>query len=302
MYFIRLAQYWLSRMRRGDIRLVMTILVKNEADIIEDNIRFHAKQGVDGFVVMDNCSTDGTREILTRLQSEFDLHVIDQKSQNYQQAKWMTELAVYARKHAKADLVISNDADEFWRTTSKDKTLKELLARKDSVVTVKKFNMALSDDALNEGYRYHASDLVIKNPICFDSTEQRTSEQISMLLIKVSPKTIVNPHGLIRLAGGNHRAKHVWRPYTKRVEPNIHVYHFPVRGYKQFEANIINRKRLLETKKAVMGDHYKRWVRLYDEGKLYDEFQRFILKQDELTVLTKLGVIERRQPIDLSVI
>jgi hypothetical protein len=46
----------------------MTLLVKNEIDIIEDNIRFHAKQGVDCFAVMDNGSNDGTRELLENLK------------------------------------------------------------------------------------------------------------------------------------------------------------------------------------------------------------------------------------------
>ncbi len=56
----------------------MTILVKNEIDIIEANIRTHANLGIDGFVVMDNKSTDGTRDILSKLQKEFDIKIIDE--------------------------------------------------------------------------------------------------------------------------------------------------------------------------------------------------------------------------------
>ena len=118
-----------------------------------------------------------------------------------------------------------------------------------------------------------------------------------MLLVKISPKTIVNPSGLIAMKGGNHRAKHGWRLINKRDEANIKVYHYPIRNYKQFEANIKNRKRLLETTNARMGDHYRRWVRLLDEGKLKEEFQRFILDSDELLVLTKLGIIDNTKPL-----
>ena len=39
-------------------------MVRNEADVIEDNLRFHRAQGVDFFIALDNGSTDGTREIL----------------------------------------------------------------------------------------------------------------------------------------------------------------------------------------------------------------------------------------------
>lgn len=39
-------------------KITMTLLVRNEADILEDNIRFHHAMGVDSFIVMDNLSTD----------------------------------------------------------------------------------------------------------------------------------------------------------------------------------------------------------------------------------------------------
>ena len=48
------------------MRLAMTLLVRDEADIIEANLRYHRAQGVDFFVVGDNGSEDGTLEILER--------------------------------------------------------------------------------------------------------------------------------------------------------------------------------------------------------------------------------------------
>ena len=71
----------------------MTMLVKDESDIVENNIRYHASKGVDGFIVMDNGSTDGTLDILQALTKEFDLDVISNPEATYQQSRWMTELA-----------------------------------------------------------------------------------------------------------------------------------------------------------------------------------------------------------------
>lgn len=271
------------------IKLAMTILVRNEGDVIEHNIRFHAANGVDCFVVMDNGSSDGTREILQRLSAEYQLHIIDQPEQNYQQAKWMTELAFYARDKLQADIVISNDADEFW-VPENNTSLKDHFKSSDSVVTVQRKNMVLTHDSLRSDYHFTDSTRVVKNPICYNDRSQLNEELVSMLLVKISPKAVTNPYGLIRIKGGNHRAKHVWRRVNSRTEEAITVYHYPIRGYKQFEENIINRQRLLETTNASMGKHYKRWVSLYSAGKLKEEYEKIILSDKDLETTDKLGI------------
>jgi len=298
MIFTPLLQYLTHRFDPENYRLVMTILCKDEADIIEANVRVHAALGVDAFVVMDNGSTDGTREKLTALEKEFELHVIDREGV-YDQSAWMTELAHYARDHMGADWVISNDADEFWLPQS-DRSLKQILARSGSTLTCHRYNMLMDESALNDDYRFYDCGLRVENPI-FYHNEQLSKENVSIVLSKIGPKVIVNPYGLIKIKGGNHRAKHVafnsivdyMKPYDKlRKVDEIKVYHFSMRGWKHFEGNILNRKRLLEEHENVrMGNHYRRWVTLYNEGKLKEEFENFIFKAPEIEVLNKYGVV-----------
>ena len=270
-------------------RLVMSILCRNEIDIIEANIKTHATLGVDAFVVMDNGSTDGTREKLEELSQQYDLHVIDQPSQTYQQAKWMKELAVYARDVLNARWVISNDADEFWIPQNGD--LKSYLLANDSVVTVKRSNVVLTEKALKQGYHFSQADYRVQYPICYDREVQKSDDQISMLLVPISPKVIVNPNGLIKLSGGNHRAKHVGKAFTARDEAGIRVYHYPIRSFEQFEANIKHRQELLKLPNARMGDHYRRWVRLYEQGLLRQEFERFVLSDQDINTFEKYRVV-----------
>lgn len=276
-------------------RLAMTILCRNEVDIIEANIRVHASLGVDVFVVMDNGSTDGTRERLDSLSEEFEVHVIDQPSQTYQQAKWMKQLAVYARDKLGARWVISNDADEFWLPEKAD--LKSYLKANDSVVTVERSNMLLTEEALSDSYHFSQASHRVLYPVCYDRDVQKQDDQISMLLVPISPKVIINPKGLIKLSGGNHRAKHYGRFLSARKEAGIRVYHYPIRSYKQFEANIQQRQQLLKLPNARMGDHYRRWVRLYEEGRLYEEFQRFVATAEQLAALEHYRIaIKDSQP------
>jgi len=152
----------LNRSKTADDRLVMTILCRNEVDIIEENIRTHAQLGVDAFVVMDNGSDDGTREKLLALANEFELHLIDQPEQTYQQAKWMKSLAHYARDVLKANWVISNDADEFWIPQQNVHDLKSYLSHKDSVVTVKRHNMVLTEQVLDPAYHFSQAEYYVQ--------------------------------------------------------------------------------------------------------------------------------------------
>ena len=272
------------------MKLVMTILVKNEADIIENNIRFHAEQGVDSFLVMDNASEDDTPDILKELAKEFDVHIVHNPSSDYQQEKWMTGLAFQARKELGANLVISNDADEFWSARD-GSSLKAHLESKDSVVTVPRYNFIQSMEAMHGGEPFWDCTNKVVSPIVYSRDDQLNRMGLAMPLVKISPKVIVNPKGLIKIKGGNHRARHLCK-WAIRSTDNIEVHHYPIRNYQQFEKNISNRKRLLEADPDTrMGVHYKRWVDLLKQGGLVDEFDDMSLSVDEIAVLKRVGVV-----------
>ncbi len=296
--------YFFHNFNSNNFRLVMTILVKDEADIIEANIRTHASLGVDAFAIMDNNSTDGTRDILVRLQKEFEIVIIDEVG-DYNQAKWMKSLAKIAKNRLKADWVINNDADEFW-IPKNELSLKENLAFKGSILTVQRYNMLLLDKK-----EFFKSPYYVKNPIFYSKENQLNSKKISITLTKIAPKTIINPHGLIYLRGGNHKALHIANiidylrsgyDKIKRFK-DIEVFHYPIRSYTQFEKNIRNRKRLLESRKKIaMGPHYRRWVELYNIGELEDEFYRSIIfKEDDIKTLLKYDIIEYNERVNLKI-
>lgn len=283
----------------NNFRVVMTLLVRDEADIIEANIRAHAALGVDAFVVMDHRSGDGTRDILAALAREFELHVIEQQETIYRQSRWMTQLACHARDRLAADWVICNDADEFW-LPHVGESLKERLAFKGACVTCRRWNMLLDQRAGQDGYRFFDSCLRVDNPV-FYGNEDLSRDAVAIVLSKISPKVIVNPHGLHKVKGGNHRAKHVltWldynRPYDRiRKFEDIGVYHYPMRGYAHFERNVQQRKQMLDQDPQVrMGNHYRRWAELLRQGRLRQEYEKFMLAEEEIAVLKKFGVVTR---------
>ena len=108
------------------MKLALTLLAKNEADVIDANIAYHLGAGVDLVVATDNGSTDGTLEILERYESEGVLHLIREPSTDFRQGEWVTRMARLAADRG-ADWVINADADEFWWPRAG--TLKEVLER-----------------------------------------------------------------------------------------------------------------------------------------------------------------------------
>ena len=75
-----------------NIKLIMTLVVKNEEDIIEQNIRFHKSMGVDAFVVVNHNSNDKTLEILENLKKEgFNIEILTKTEKAHKHHIWVNE-------------------------------------------------------------------------------------------------------------------------------------------------------------------------------------------------------------------
>ena len=92
----------------------MTLLVRDEEDIIEANLDYHLAQDVDSVIVTDHGSTDGTRDILRRYERAGAATVLHDDGAGHHQSVRVTRMAELARTRHGADWVFHNDADEFW--------------------------------------------------------------------------------------------------------------------------------------------------------------------------------------------
>jgi hypothetical protein len=108
------------------VKLVLTVLARDEADVIDAQIAFHLNAGVDFVIATDNASEDGTTEILEAYERSGCLHLIREPAEGLRQGEWVTRMARLAAAEFDADWVINSDADEFWRPRSG--SLKEVLA------------------------------------------------------------------------------------------------------------------------------------------------------------------------------
>src|SRR5437867_2979105 len=96
------------------MKIVMTLMARDEADIVDEHLRYHLDAGVDFVVATDHRSADGTTEILRAYEREGHLHLIRKTGEAYRQADWVTRMARLAASEFFADWVINSDVDEFW--------------------------------------------------------------------------------------------------------------------------------------------------------------------------------------------
>lgn len=96
------------------MKLVMTLLARDEADIVESWLAFHLNAGADFVIATDNRSEDGTTEVLERYAQEGHVHLIREPGEDLRQNEWVTRMARLAATDFGADWVINSDADELW--------------------------------------------------------------------------------------------------------------------------------------------------------------------------------------------
>jgi hypothetical protein len=108
------------------MKLVLTVLARDEADVIDAQIAFHLNAGVDFVIATDNASRDGTTDVLESYAREGHLHLIHEPAEGLRQGEWVTRMARLAAREFGADWVINADADEFW--WPRGGSLKELLS------------------------------------------------------------------------------------------------------------------------------------------------------------------------------
>lgn len=235
------------------MRLILTLLCRNEADIIASSVDFHLSRGVDLIIATDNGSSDGTAAILEGYQRQGVLQLIHEPSHTHDQAVWVTHMARLAAAEHGAHWVIHSDADEFWWESGSD--LKAALAAAPAeaeALLVERRNFLPPPVDIDPATPFHMGQTI------------RERLSLNSLGRPLPPKVCHRAHSAIAVSDGNHAVTLHGRTLKAQACSGIEILHFPVRSYAQLERKIREGAEALARNTRVPAAVGSTWRHLYN--------------------------------------
>jgi len=247
------------------MKLVMTLLARDEADVLDAQIAFHLNAGVDFVIATDNLSVDGSTGILESYARDGYLHLIREDSEYLRQAQWITSMGRLAATEFGADWVLHSDADEFW--WPRGESLKDVLAsipeRYGIVRALLRQFVPRPDDG-----SFFAERMTVRLSASAPINDPRSLFRPNLKIIHRADPGVTVSIGAQRLIDSSFAPLRGWYP--------VEFFHFPIRSLAQAE-------RKYEHQRTAVGEtpspYYDRVRELQAAGRL-EEFYSSLIVDD----------------------
>lgn len=228
-------------------------IVKNEQDIIEPFLR-HNHRFFDLMVILDNRSTDRTREIVADCARELgNVVMADRPEFAYHQSLFMTQAMFYVQSACFADFMAFLDADEFLDAPDRaafDAALKTVPVGQAALLPWRTFLPAAQAAASGDPLAGMNQRRRRENPVYY--------------------KAVMRLGGLVDTELSVDMGNHGFHRFEKRVPArqvgNLGLMHFPLRSITQLRAKgLVNWKAELARHADGKGTgHCYQWERIHD--------------------------------------
>jgi hypothetical protein len=220
------------------MKFVVTLMVRDEVDIIAAFVEHHLAQGADLIIATDNGSVDGTTEVLQRYADLGVLELHHDPVFRKQQHAVVTGMARRAFTDHGADWVINADADEFWVPCDKTLTLRSAL---EAIPTsLEAFTVPVTNLVGPPAMRGSGVDRLLWR-------DRRTPAQLHAIGIFAQPTADAVHRGDpdVVVAQGNHFVSLMSKGQPDQAF-ELEVLHLPWRSWLQYERRVINTGRSYE--------------------------------------------------------
>jgi hypothetical protein len=245
------------------MKLVMTLLARDEADIVDAQIRFHLNAGVDFVIATDNLSQDGSTEILESYARDGQLHLIRENSKYLQQSEWITRMGRLAASEFGADWVIHSDADEFW--WPRGESLKDVLASIPGRYGIVRALLRHFVPRPDDGSPF-ADRMVVRMSTSAPINDPRSLFRPNLKIIHRADPAVTVSIGAQRLIDSPLLPLRGWYP--------VEFFHFPVRSLEQCERKYAHQQ---TGPGQTPSPYYDRVRALIEEGRLEELYESLLV-------------------------
>jgi len=231
-------------------------MVKDEEDIIQYILEHLLSEGLDQIIILDNLSTDGTRDILNDMSRQYkNILIKDDPEIAYYQSAKMTALC-HEVGSLGADWIVPFDADEFWYAVDGSTLAEKLRSIEEPVVEATSFDHLPTE---NDPY-----DI---NPLKRIVYREKGHQVFPCVAFRYEP-------GLTLLQGNHSVIRSGNRDYS-----SFQLRHFQYRNFEQFSKKLRNGKVAYDATNLPLneGQHWREMGALGDDEMLL-KWKEFLSK------------------------
>lgn len=266
----------------------------NAADLAVEFCTYHLELGVDRIIVAEYGSTDGTLDRLQRFVRTGQVEIVPIPTHHFATYNPSNAILAAIREEGTMDWVSFQDPDEF--LTGPD-NLKKYFAEERSrgveAIAIPRSNLTgVGPIPPAMHYLKHLTLEIVET----DARASNPSEQLSSpwIFSRLPPKVAINAANTLTPTPGDHSV--VESPSLLRSDRLCRILHLPIRGYEAFREKIecaIDYYAKNPEFEAGTGWHWRRWMALYQEGRLREDHAQQFLDASEVEALIGEGRIVR---------
>jgi hypothetical protein len=274
-------------------RIVLFTAPSDQGDILQDFLDWHLDLGVDLILAMDHGSTDGSVELLEQYSKTHPVVWFPIPERNLDKYSPADELAALARDKYSADWIIHCDVDEFLCTTGADLQTIFTQADREGVTLINVPRRTMTGSPMPPGQRATQA-LTLRIDGAVEPTYEQTISgkfPVPFVFLEVGGHLAVRASALAQYGHGAHIATTTWG--RSETSSQLYILHYAMRRYEELCTKVENTKAWLKANPdlpAGWGWHWRRWIRLQEEGRLREDYDQQFVSPERARELVQEGI------------